>query len=78
MRTAADRENLTSQGVRKVEWGSYGPTVATNLSTGIYVNSNFDSGNVDVIDIKPDGNIQLAIQEDSYCETDGRSHFQCV
>lgn len=33
------------------------------MSAGIYVNSNFDGGNMDVIDIKPDGHIQMAIHE---------------
>ena len=107
MGTTADRENLTDTAERTVPWGAYGPTVATNVATGvifmmcfrelpmcawwateqphqcslcnitglarpcehskmpagIYVNSNFDGGNMDVIDIKPDGHIQLAIQE---------------
>lgn len=39
------------------------PCEHSKMPAGIYVNSNFDGGNMDVIDIKPDGHIQLAIQE---------------
>ena len=35
MGTTADRENLTDTAERTVPWGSYGPTVATNVATGV-------------------------------------------
>lgn len=57
-------------------WGAYGPKVATNTASGIYVNSTFDSGNMDIVDIQADGTVQLAIHHDPYCESDGREHFQ--
>lgn len=57
-------------------WGAYGPKVATNTASGIYVNSTFDSGNMDIVDIQSDGTVQLAIHHDPYCESDGREHFQ--
>ncbi|KAK9823110.1 hypothetical protein WJX72_000350 [[Myrmecia] bisecta] len=44
--------------------------------TGIYVNSHFDSGNVEVVDMADQHNIQLRIHEDPFCESDGRAHFQ--
>jgi hypothetical protein len=53
------------------------PSVATN-SLGLYINSNFDSGNIDVVSMSDSSNIQLSIHEDPHCETDGRAHFQCV
>jgi Cytosolic carboxypeptidase N-terminal domain len=53
------------------------PSVATN-SRGVYINSNFDSGNIDVVSMEDVNNIQLSIHEDPYCDTDGRSHFQCA
>ena len=53
------------------------PKVATN-SKGLYINSNFDSGNIDVVDISDKSNIQLSIHEDPYCEVDERAHFQCA
>ena len=57
-------------------WGAYGPKVATNTASGVYVNSTFDSGNMDIVDIELDGTVKLAIHHDPYCETDGREHFQ--
>jgi hypothetical protein len=45
---------------------------------GMYINSTFDAGNIDVVDMKNAGNIQLKIHEDPFCATDARSHFQCV
>lgn len=31
---------------------------------------------MDIVDIQPDGTVQLAIHHDPYCESDGREHFQ--
>ena len=53
------------------------PPVASN-SGGLHINSNFDSGNVDVVNMADETNIELNIHEDPYCETDGRAHFQCT
>jgi hypothetical protein len=35
MATSVDHENLDETASRKVKWGSYGPTVATNLASGV-------------------------------------------
>lgn len=45
-------------------------------SGGVFINSNFDSGNIDVVDMADSSNIQLLIHADPFCETDGRAHFQ--
>ena len=53
------------------------PSVATNRK-GFYINSNFDSGNVEIVSLTDPDDIQLNIREDPYCETDGRAHYQCA
>ena len=42
------------------------------------VPGNFDSGNIDVVSMESIDNIQLGIHEDPFCESDGRSHYQCA
>lgn len=49
---------------------------------GIYVNSNFDAGNADVVSVGSrlvrgvPHEVDLRIVPDPYCDRDGRSHFQ--
>ncbi|KAK9862740.1 hypothetical protein WJX84_007495 [Apatococcus fuscideae] len=57
--------------------GSTAPTnAATHNSLGLHVNSHFDGGNIEVVDISDHNNIQVRIHDDPYCETDKRAHFQ--
>jgi len=49
---------------------------------GIYVNSNFDAGNAEVVNVGSaltrgvTHEVDLRIAPDPFCERDGRSHFQ--
>eukprot|EP00891_Asterochloris_glomerata_P009641 jgi/Astpho2/9641/Aster-03910 len=43
---------------------------------GLFVNSAFDSGNVEVVSTRDPTSIQLRIHEDPFCEHDQRAHFQ--
>ena len=51
-------------------------------SLGIYVNSNFDAGNADVVNVGSalergvTHEIDLRIAPDPFCEREGKSHFQ--
>lgn len=49
---------------------------ATTNGQGIYISSTFDGGNVDVVNMKNAGDIQIKIHEDPFCATDARAHFQ--
>jgi len=42
---------------------------------GIFINSHFDSGNIEVVDISDPANIKLRIHEDPYTEKEKLSHY---
>lgn len=41
-----------------------------------HINSNFDSGNIEIVDCSNSGDIQLRIKPDPYCDVDKAAHFQ--
>eukprot|EP00877_Chromochloris_zofingiensis_P000661 jgi/Chrzof1/10596/Cz05g04230.t1 len=51
-------------------------TTARNTELGIFVNSHFDSGNIEVEDITDPTNIRLNIHKDPFCHGDNKAHFQ--
>lgn len=53
---------------------SAAPTTAQSNGAGVYVNSHFDSGNIEVLDMADAGNMRLAIHKDPYCSTDNAAH----
>ncbi|KAF8071360.1 hypothetical protein HT031_001444 [Scenedesmus sp. PABB004] len=56
--------------------GSASPSAAARGSGGLGVNSHFDSGNIEVLDLSDPGDVRLAIIKDPYCETDATAHAQ--
>ncbi|WIA12468.1 hypothetical protein OEZ85_012503 [Tetradesmus obliquus] len=48
--------------------------IGKSTAGGIYVNSNYDSGNIEIEDMSDAGNIKLRIHPDPFCETDNVSH----
>lgn len=42
---------------------------------GLFINSHFDSGNIEVVDISEPSNIKLRIHEDPYTEKEKLSHY---
>ncbi|MEW5306259.1 MAG: hypothetical protein WDW36_008735 [Sanguina aurantia] len=67
----------TSNTGRWAEDQQSGANVSGSSSCGtMFINSHFDSGNVEIVDISDPSNIQLAIHRDPFCETDQKAHFQ--
>ena len=51
-------------------------TFATVRPAMAHINSNFDSGNIDIVDCTNPGDIQLRIKPDPFCDVDKAAHFQ--
>lgn len=80
-------EPETFPSAHEAKWAEGTSAAPTNTgrhtdAVGIFVNSHFDSGNIEVVDIEEatahgvPHEVLLRIHEDPYCEHDGTTHFQ--
>lgn len=76
----AKRSRTTGAPAVKWEEGAAAPSgAASGVSEEagtIFINSHFDGGNIEIVDMSEPSNIRLRIHEDPFTESEGKHHYQ--